>query len=753
MWFLLFVFVEITVEKRKVILCNSAMTCKGNCGNATMAWCRCDNACHLYNDCCYDFTEECSQEGLNQIQSTTSDLSLYSCQKPLGGLSNVYQRAEWFYFIKKCPTSTQETLRDLCEGSSSEDDVLRNLPVYDQEGDVFYNVFCAVCHGRNLKNLTAWRVEAEPEENFNTNEMQVYYVVLPPWDELGKTRPCYAEGLVTDYCPAVFTGSQLEKACHDYQAPVVHLGGVAYRNPHCAQCHNKRINELPIESCTGCQCQEPFCFLICPDGRTGRLASVTLLFDFFTSDEVQCTGVGEIYDMFLERCRVLVCPPGTRFLADSCVSMESESEDPALQSTMSCLTSAIASSLTEVAEIILDHNVTSNVNLAFIFAENVNDVQSVALTLDAIVEYSNKVHQMMCNLSNIMLIAPPPFNDTVPDVCREDVVAPTIADAALRADIDSAWDLNKTLLMFNEYNFMSNTSSYVSSQPSGKCWFALLNTLICELQVVPEEKFAIDGNVAVHIPSGAKLTLDEYFLLLNGSYVVCAGSLNGSVDIQSVMYLVGASMSILCLIATLITYTILPKLRNVAGKCLMNVASALLGANLIFVLNPLLSYNPIFCSIMAAVAHFFWLGCFSWMNVAGFNMARTFGWIGSGSSIQSTRSCSKGILVSYILYGWGAPLAIVAVGICFHLCQCTGLSFQYGGPLTCWIEGERRAMMYAVGIPIYSSILLNVLLLAYTAVSLIRHRREGRSLRANQTFIFKENLMIVAKVCILLHTS
>ena len=32
-------FVEITVEKRKVTLCNSAMTCKGNCGNATMAWC------------------------------------------------------------------------------------------------------------------------------------------------------------------------------------------------------------------------------------------------------------------------------------------------------------------------------------------------------------------------------------------------------------------------------------------------------------------------------------------------------------------------------------------------------------------------------------------------------------------------------------------------------------------------------------------------------------------------------------------
>ena len=59
-------------------------------------------------------------------------------------------------------------------------------------------------------------------------------------------------------------------------------------------------------------------------------------------------------------------------------------------------------------------------------------------------------------------------------------------------------------------------------------------------------------------------------------------------------------------------------------------------------------------------------------------------------------------------------------------------------------------MMYAVGIPIYSSILLNVVLLAYTAVSLIRHRREGRSLRANQTFIFKENLMIVAKVCMYL---
>ncbi|XP_063961854.1 uncharacterized protein LOC129267512 [Lytechinus pictus] len=747
--------IEITVEKRGVTLCDSTMTCRGNCGNATMTGCRCDSACHLYNDCCYDFTEECGLQGeqmLHHTQGNILDLSLYSCEKPLGGMSNIYQQAEWFYFIRKCPSMTEEMLRDRCEGPSSVDDVLRNLPVYDHEGDVFYNVFCAACNGRNLNDLTAWRVEAEPEENFFTNEKQIYYVVLPPWEERGKTRPCYAEGMVTDYCPS-FTGSQLESACQNYQAPVVHSGGAVYRNPHCAKCHSKRINEIPIESCTGCQCQNPYCFLKCPDGRTGRLASVTLLFDFFTSDEVQCTGIGEIYDMFLERCRVLVCPPGTIFVADSCVSMESGSDDPTLQSTMSCLISAIASSLTEIAEIILDRNVTSNENSAFLFAENINDAQSVALTLGAIVDYSNEVHQMICNLSDVMLIAPPPFNDTVPDVCSQHTVAPAITNTAFRADNGDLWHLNRTFLMFNEYHFFGNSSVYVSSQPSGKCWFALLNTLICELQVVPEDKFAIDGNLAVHIPTGTELTFDEYFLLLNGSYVVCSGNLNGSTDVQSIMYLIGASMSILCLLATLVTYTVLPKLRNVAGKCLMNVALALLGANLIFVLNPLLSYNTILCSIMAALAHFFWLGCFSWMNVAGFNMARTFGWNASGTSIQSTRSCSKGTLVSYILYGWGVPFVIVAIGICFHLCQCTGLRFQYGGPLICWIEGERRAMMYAVGIPIYSSILLNVLLLCFTAVSLIRHRREGRSLRANQTFIFKENLTIVAKLSVVLGTS
>ena len=728
------------------------MTCKGNCGNATKMGCRCDRDCPLFNDCCFDFDDQCGSMFSN-VQTLTNtihiDLSLYSCQKPLGGLSKVYDGAEWYFFIRTCPPSTEDTLKTYCEEASPDNDVYRKVPVFDQNGDVYFNVFCAICQGQDVEDLTPWRVEAEPEENFYTGESRTYYVVLPPWNETGKSRPCYVEGSTINTCSEFYAGSLLEKACQEYQAPILHIGSdIAYRNPHCLKCQTRLSNELPIEYCTGCECQGASCFLKCRDDRSGKLASVTLLFDFANSGDEECTGLGEVYDMFLDRCRVLMCPSGTVYLQDTCIpSAEDTGEiSERFGNSMECLTSALSTSLSEVQQIIIEQNVTANTITAFVFSDNVNNVQSVDLTLSALVTTASKHNSMICNFTRVLLMGPPPFNESTPTECGDIELTLSIRSSSSSLLLRNATEKNITQLLFNDYAFINHSLGYASTEPSEACWFELFNSLVCELEIVPENEYYIDaGNLAYHIPSGAALEPDEYFLLHNKSLAACSSSLEGDVDVQAIVYMVGASVSIIFLVATLITYAIFPKLRNVAGKCLLNVTVALLGANLIFVLNPLLSYEPILCSVMAALAHFFWLGCFGWMNVVGFNMAQTFGWNRSTLKTNS-RSCSTKTMVSYVLCGWGVPFVIVAACIGIQACECTGLRFQYGGPLVCWIDAERRALMYVVGIPIYTSIVLNVILLAYTAVSLIRHRRQGRSLRAKQTSILKENLIIVSKV-------
>ncbi|XP_072175606.1 uncharacterized protein [Diadema setosum] len=749
----------IEVYGEETTLCDASHTCRGSCGNSTRAGCRCDEDCTFFNDCCFDFVTECGADDIPEDHSvkpsgSSLDVSVYSCEKPLGGLSQIYAGSEGYYLIRQCPPTTESSLREQCIGSGGSLDVIRNLPVYDSDGNSYFNVFCAVCHGKSLSDLTPWRIEAEPAENFISSEMIIYYVVLPPWDDSKRTRPCFRDGSVVDTCPSSLANSSLAEACRAYQAPLRDSTGTfAYRNPHCFQCQDDWNGQLPIEYCTGCECQGASCFLRCAGTRSGRLTSVTLLFDFMESDRTECTGIGEVYDMFLKRCRVLVCPEGMTYDHGTCVY---SLQNTTVHSTvMDCLSSAIASSLPQVLQIIIEKNVTSDTHWANIFAEDVHRAESIDLTLASVFATSNQHVRPFCNLTRVSLMAPHMHTNDTPSSCS-DIVRMPLADESLRI-IDtwyansSGW--NRTQLVFNDYRFVRNSTEYSSNPPSEDCWFELFNILLCNLQIYSNEQFVIDEeNVAHHVPSGVSLAPEEYFLLRNGSIVTCPDSLNMAANIQSIIYMTGASASVIFLMATLVTYATFPKLRNVAGKCLMNVTVALLGANLIFVLNPLFSLERTLCTVVAALAHFFWLSVFCWMNVVGINMARTFGWTGS-SSLKSDRGCSKGTLISYALYGWGIPFLIVAACTAIHICQCAGMRFQYGSSLVCWIDGEERALLYGVTVPIYVAIFLNVLLLAYTAISLIRHRREGRSLRAHQTQIFSENVVIVAKLSVVLGTA
>ena len=85
--------------------CLPAMSCQGQCGQGLMTspgavtprLCACDFRCHVYQDCCQDFTDVCTQE---QLKYTESDLSR---------LVGVDRRCVAGYLvISGCPTTRPE---------------------------------------------------------------------------------------------------------------------------------------------------------------------------------------------------------------------------------------------------------------------------------------------------------------------------------------------------------------------------------------------------------------------------------------------------------------------------------------------------------------------------------------------------------------------------------------------------------------------------------------------------------------------
>lgn len=117
--------------------------------------------------------------------------------------------------------------------------------------------------------------------------------------------------------------------------------------------------------------------------------------------------------------------------------------------------------------------------------------------------------------------------------------------------------------------------------------------------------------------------------------------------------------SICALFITLITFLLFPSLRNLPGCNMMNLIVALLLADILFLLQSLLTMNTrSVCLIFALGIHFFFLASFFWMNVMAFDLWKTFQG-GVALYIYEVRER----LFYYALYGWSMPAIIVLIGV------------------------------------------------------------------------------------------
>ncbi|NWX57494.1 AGRG6 protein, partial [Promerops cafer] len=155
---------------------------------------------------------------------------------------------------------------------------------------------------------------------------------------------------------------------------------------------------------------------------------------------------------------------------------------------------------------------------------------------------------------------------------------------------------------------------------------------------------------------------------------------------------IGCGVSAIFSAATLLTYIAFEKLRrDYPSKILMNLSTALLFLNLIFLLDGWIASFDIdgLCIAVAALLHFFLLATFTWMGLEAVHMYIAL--------VKVFNTYIRRYILKFCIIGWGLPALVIAIVLASAN---TNASHVYGKELYgrdadgqggddfCWIRNE-----------------------------------------------------------------
>ena len=332
----------------------------------------------------------------------------------------------------------------------------------------------------------------------------------------------------------------------------------------------------------------------------------------------------------------------------------------------------------------------------------------------------------VCNVTSITTYIQYRTEIAIPSTCTQSVVSG-----------DDTFDIDEDMylvLAYSYHRFDQLSTKYYSMVAHDSC---LINThLNCTFTAIitPSDFSSSSEEETIHLLSfNVTLQRDEYILYTDGTAQVCSYPPPTSTESQRSALDITAAvcgwLSVLALIATLITYMLFASLRNLAGKAVINLVIALLFAYIGLLLAGLFQISATACAAWATVTHFFWIAAFTWMMLFAFNIARTFSRRGLAARGEGEHSLWK-----YMCLGWTIPTVIIVICLGLHFCDCASVYFHYGNvdTATCFLVGP-NAVLYAFVIPISVLLALSISFFVFMAIQLRRQRNASKFARTGGT--------------------
>ncbi|XP_069172579.1 G-protein coupled receptor Mth2-like [Procambarus clarkii] len=211
--------------------------------------------------------------------------------------------------------------------------------------------------------------------------------------------------------------------------------------------------------------------------------------------------------------------------------------------------------------------------------------------------------------------------------------------------------------------------------------------------------------------------------------------------------LAGLGLSCLCLLLHLAAFLLLPRLRNLPGKCLASLCLSLLTAYTIFIFSTYLEPKTTGCYISAVIMYYSFLAAFCWMNIMAFDVWLTFRQAKDELRVSSGRQRSK--FLFYCVYGWLLPALAVVVTVTLDKTAPAGLSPQFlpsFGQRWCWF-GKRKALLVFFGAPLFTVMALNVVFFLITSYTIGTSRqwtlRKSSSPQNKKQFVLYVRLAVL----------
>lgn len=187
-------------------------------------------------------------------------------------------------------------------------------------------------------------------------------------------------------------------------------------------------------------------------------------------------------------------------------------------------------------------------------------------------------------------------------------------------------------------------------------------------------------------------------------------------------------LSLLCLLAHITIYILLPKFQNLPGRNLFSLSCSLFTAYLLFLVGAQVAGSQGMCMLVGLSLHYFWLASFCWMNVMSLDVFITF----KGHVHRRPDSGGKTYL-KYSIYAWGVPFIVVISAL---ITQFTDIlpAFKpnYAGRM-CWINNRDALVLYFI-LPIGVIVLENVALFISTSYGIYQQTKLSKfAMRRSQS--------------------
>ncbi|KAK8385726.1 hypothetical protein O3P69_016479 [Scylla paramamosain] len=169
---------------------------------------------------------------------------------------------------------------------------------------------------------------------------------------------------------------------------------------------------------------------------------------------------------------------------------------------------------------------------------------------------------------------------------------------------------------------------------------------------------------------------------LNGSLIRVCDEKKRWTPFMHILSSVLIIISLVCLLAHMAIFLMLPERRNIPSMNLFSMTVSLFMAEFLFLTFFQLKFNHITCIVSGVLMYYFLSVSFLWMNVMSIDIFRTFYYT------SSYRTKSRKIFTQYSLYAWILPLGGVTLAMVVDEVWPDYVIAPHFGTDTCWINNK-----------------------------------------------------------------